>query len=120
MTAHRHRPASPPLGLWTLTLCLTAGMSTTAEAQEPRPFESKLLLWPEPVREAESDADSKEEEEREEFIETDRNSFTFAPFTPGRDRLIVESAYSYLNIGKEGARHSFPETVFRYGVGDRL
>jgi hypothetical protein len=59
-------------------------------------------------------------EDREEFIETDRNSFTFAPNTPGRGQLIIESAYSYVNIGREGPKHSFPETVFRYGIGDRL
>ena len=91
------------------------------EAQDLRTFASRLLEWPEPEIEpnAESEADT-EVEEREEFIETDRNSFTFAPFTPGRGRLIVESAYSYINIGQEGAKHSFPETMFRYGVGDRL
>ena len=61
-----------------------------------------------------------ESQEREEFIETDRNSFTFAPMTPGAGRLIFESAYSYINIGNEGAKHSFPESVFRYGIGDRL
>jgi hypothetical protein len=105
--------------LWTLAFCLTAAASTTAEAQESRPFANRLLQWPEPAREAEGDAES-EGEEREEFIETDRNSFTFAPFTPGRNRLIVESAYSYIKIGSEGAKHSFPESVFRYGVGDRL
>jgi hypothetical protein len=69
--------------------------------------------------ETEDDSD-RDADEREEFIETDRNSFTFAPFLPGSGRLIVESAYSYINIGGEGARHSFPETVFRYGISDRL
>jgi hypothetical protein len=80
-----------------------------------------LLRWPE----LESDPDDQREndserESREEFIETDRNSFTFAPVTPGAGRLIIESAYSYINIGGAGPKHSFPESVFRYGVGDRL
>jgi hypothetical protein len=74
-----------------------------------------LLRWTEPEREPGSEG-----EEREEFIETDRNSFTFAPFTSGAGRLIIESAYSFINIGQEGPKHSFPETVFRYGIGDRL
>ncbi len=95
-------------------------MGVPAEAQEEaeqqqRPFASRVLRWSEPDPEADT-----ESEEREEFIETDRNSFTFAPFTPGNGRLIIESAYSFIKIGKEGAKHSFPETVFRYGIGDRL
>jgi hypothetical protein len=67
-----------------------------ASAQDLPAFALKVLEWPKPElddnREAESD-----EPEREEFIETDRNSFTFAPITPGDGRLIVESAYFYIN-----------------------
>lgn len=74
-----------------------------------------MLNWSEPVPGPES-----EEEEREEFIETDRNSFTFSPFSPGPSRWIFESAYSFLNFGAEGTRHSFPEAIVRYGIGDRL
>ena len=112
-------------GMWALGLCLVIASDIQAEAQEPRSFAEMLLRWPktEPKTEPETDAESEtdtEAEEPEEFIETDRNSFTFAPFTPGDGRLIVESAYSYINIGQEGAKHSFPETVFRYGIGDRL
>ena len=80
-----------------------------------------FLRWPEleldPDAERETDSET---QEREDFIETDRNSFTFAPMTPGDGRLIVESAYSFINIGNEGPKHSFPESVFRYGIGDRL
>jgi Putative MetA-pathway of phenol degradation len=102
-------------------LVLILAMGIPAEAQEPRSTTNMLLRWPkpEPQPDDERETDS-EAEEPEEFIETDRNSFTFAPFTPGAGRLIVESAYSYINIGQEGATHSFPETVFRYGIGDRL
>jgi hypothetical protein len=96
-------------------------MGMTVEAQDSRSFSAKLLRWPELVGEADPESGPEEEnKEREENIETDRNSFTFAPITPGRNRLIIESAYSYIHIGQEGPRHSFPETVFRYGVGDRL
>lgn len=93
---------------------------TTAWAEEFPSLADGILQWGEP-EEPEGDPEPKPEtEQREDFIETDRNSFTFAPFTPGRRRLIVESAYSYLNFGSQGPKHSFPETVLRYGVGDRL
>src|SRR5262245_52538773 len=39
--------------------------------------------------------------EAEDFIETDRNSFTFARVTPGANRLIVESSFSYINLTGE-------------------
>ena len=57
---------------------------------------------------------------REDFIETDASAFTFAPLTAGAGRLIIESGYSFLSFGHEGGKHSFPETTFRYGIGDRL
>jgi hypothetical protein len=89
--------------------------------QDLRAFANMMLRWPEPGRDADGGAETRSKAEaREDFIETDRNSFTYAPVTPGRGRLIVESAYTYINIGKEGPRHSFPESVFRYGIGDRL
>jgi hypothetical protein len=58
--------------------------------------------------------------EAEEFVETDRNSFTFTPTTPGANRLIVESSYSYLNFSGEKIKNSFPELLMRYGIGDRF
>jgi hypothetical protein len=111
----------PTIGAWTLALGLIAAAGLPATAEEPRSYADLLLKWPGLDRDAESgDNPDSEAEGREEFIETDRNSFTFTPFTPGSGRLIVESAYSYIGIGQEGAKHSFPETVFRYGIGDRL
>jgi hypothetical protein len=64
-------------------------------------------------------ADS-ERNEIEEFIETDRNSFTFAPLTAGANRLIVESSYSFIDLHGEKRKNSFPELLFRYGIGDRF
>jgi hypothetical protein len=58
--------------------------------------------------------------ENEDFIETDRNSFTFARTTAGANRLIVESSFSYINITGEKIKFSFPETLLRYGIGDRF
>jgi hypothetical protein len=58
--------------------------------------------------------------EAEDFIETDRNSFTFARVTPGANRLIVESSYSYINLSGEKVKNSFPELLMRYGIGERF
>jgi hypothetical protein len=119
--APQARRLRPSLGPWILGLSLIAALCMPAAAQEPQSIADMLLRWPklEQGPDAEPQTDS-ESQDREEFIETDRNSFTFAPMTPGAGRLILESAYSYINIGGEGAKHSFPESVFRYGVGDRL
>jgi hypothetical protein len=105
----------PSLRKVLLGLCLVAGITPISLAQEAIRFPANLFRWSEPERPAQSDAET-----REEFIETDRNSFTFATVTPGAGRLIMESAYSFIHIGREGDKHSFPETVFRYGIGDRL
>jgi hypothetical protein len=56
----------------------------------------------------------------EDFIETDRNSFTFARVTPGANRLIVESSFSYINLTGQKSTYSFPELLMRYGIGDRI
>jgi hypothetical protein len=61
-----------------------------------------------------------EETESRHFIESDRNSFTFAPVTAGANRLIVESSYSYINITGEKVKNSFPELLMRYGIGERF
>jgi hypothetical protein len=61
-----------------------------------------------------------EEAENEDFIETDRNSFTFARMTPGANRLIVESSYSFIDITGVKTKNSFPELLLRYGIGERF
>ena len=61
-----------------------------------------------------------ESEENEEFIETDRNSFTFSRRTAPTNRFIFESAYTNISIGRECTKHSFPESVLRYGLNDRI
>ncbi len=67
-----------------------------------------------------ADAPESEAEERENFIETDRNAFTFSRLTTGRNVRVFESAYSFINIGSEGAKHSFPETLLRIGLTERF
>jgi hypothetical protein len=64
--------------------------------------------------------DELEREEIEEFIETDRNSFTFSRLTAGAGRLITESSYSFIDLHGEKIKNSFPELLFRYGIGDRF
>lgn len=53
-------------------------------------------------------------------IETDRDSFTPATSTAGRRRLIVESAYTFLDNRVVKETHSFPELLLRYGLTDRV
>jgi hypothetical protein len=65
-------------------------------------------------------AEPAEEEPRRDAIETDRDSFTPAVTTAGRGRLIVESAYSFLDNRGTPETHSFPELLFRYGITDRI
>src|SRR5262245_36977286 len=59
-------------------------------------------------------------ERRRDEIETDRDSFTPATTTAGRNRLIVESAYSFLDNRAVKETHSFPELILRYGLSERL
>jgi hypothetical protein len=55
-----------------------------------------------------------------EHIETDRDSFTPATTVAGPGRLILESAYSFVDNRDAAETHSFPELIGRYGVGDWL
>lgn len=54
-----------------------------------------------------------------DFIETDRNSLTPSTKVTGRGVGILETAYTYLNFPGSGVKHSFPETLLRYGVTER-
>ncbi len=56
----------------------------------------------------------------EDAIETDRDSFTPSPRTAGRRRLILESAYSFIDNRGIPETHSYPELLLRYGVAERL
>src|SRR5262249_29873261 len=67
----------------------------------------------------ESGGEPRREGRREDEIETDRDSFTPAISTAGRGRLIVESAYSFLDNRHVPETHSFPELLLRYGVMER-
>jgi hypothetical protein len=56
----------------------------------------------------------------EDHIETDRDSFTPATTVAGDGRLILESAYSFIDNPDAAETHSFPELIGRYGVSDWL
>lgn len=61
-----------------------------------------------------------EDAEPPEFLETDANSFTFAVRTADKNRIIFESGYTNIRIGKSTTKQSFPESLVRYGLTDRL
>jgi hypothetical protein len=56
----------------------------------------------------------------EDPVETDRDSFTPSTRTAGRHRLILESAYSFIDNRGVPETHSFPELLLRYGAGEFL
>lgn len=58
--------------------------------------------------------------DRDDFIETDRNSFTISPRTVPRNQRILESTYTYIGVGSAGSKYSFPEAILRLGLTDRL
>jgi hypothetical protein len=69
------------------------------------------ILTGEPLRVPEPEPDE---------IETDRDSFTPATTLAPKRRLIVESAYSFIDNRGFKETHSFPELLLRYGLTDRI
>src|SRR6187401_1337813 len=59
-------------------------------------------------------------EAEEDEIETDRDSFTPATTLAGYQRLIVESAWSFIDNRHVPDTNSLPELVTRYGINDWL
>ena len=64
----------------------------------------------------EGDPDIEEDDE----IETDRDSFTPATTTVGLRRLVVETAWSFIDNRSVPETNSLPELITRYGVSDWL
>jgi hypothetical protein len=102
---------------------VVAWLTSTARAQggdtpsSPAPTERRPEEASTEANQTETDEN---EDENQDFIETDRNSFTFARVTPGEGRLIVESSFSYINLTDVKTKYSFPELLLRYGIGDRF
>lgn len=59
-------------------------------------------------------------EEPAEEMETDRDSFTPATSTVASGRLMLESAWSFVDNRDVQDTHSFPELLVRYGANDWL
>lgn len=55
-----------------------------------------------------------------EELETDRDSFTFAPTTTGANTSILETSYSFIDNPAGPETHSLPEVLVRRGIGDRV
>ncbi len=53
-------------------------------------------------------------------IETDRDSFTPAMTTVGRGRVVVETAYTFIDNREVYETHSLPELLIRAGIAERL
>ena len=56
----------------------------------------------------------------EDELETDRDTFTFAPTTAGAGRTITELSYSFIDNSSGPETHSAPELLVRRGIGARL
>ena len=63
---------------------------------------------------------AQQEGEGRRELETDRDSFTFAPSTTGPATSILEASYSYLDSRSGPDAHSFPEVLLRRGLGERV
>jgi hypothetical protein len=64
--------------------------------------------------------ESTDVEPSKDEIETDRDSFTPSTSVAGRQRFIVESAYSFIDNRTVPETHSLPEIIARYGLSDRI
>ena len=53
-------------------------------------------------------------------IETDRDAFTPTVKTVPAGRVILESAYSFVDNRRSADTHSFPEMILRYGLSERV
>jgi hypothetical protein len=100
---------------FSLPALLAVFCGTTTCAQEIgelfEPLETPWLLLNKPLK--------SEEEAEEDYIETDRDSFTPATTTAGRGRVIFESAYSSIENRVADSTHSFPEIITRIGITER-
>jgi hypothetical protein len=109
-------PTTERIARWLTTflvwLCVLS--YPTAFAQEQLGLQSER---PTVMGEPSSEADEAVEDSE---IETDRDSFTPATSVVGRKRLVVESAYSFIDNRGVPETHSLPEIVARYGIADNV
>ena len=105
-------------------VCSLLGTSLQAQVSAPTTRPLELGTTPPLVIERVDGSESSEieppEAEETNEWETDRDSFTPSTKTAGRRRLILESAYSFVDHRAVKETHSFPEFLARYGLGDRF
>src|SRR5262249_14281179 len=113
-------PRSPFVRHGIAAFLILASLASTVRGQaaDPPPAPASIETGA-AIDRGETEASS-EQDEIEDFIETDRNSFTSARLTAGDNRLIVESSYSFIDIPGQKTKNSFPELLMRYGIGDRF
>jgi hypothetical protein len=95
------------------------GQEAEVGAKTPLPATSSLLS---PLLESGQDQGRAEggTSGSEEPLETDRDAYTPSTRLAGKGRLIVESAYSFLDNRDVPDTHSFPEMYLRYGLTERI
>jgi hypothetical protein len=112
-------PPAEAAPAWPVAAPVRPGLGEPALTSDQRsPFVDVLEGRAEELA-AEANGEREGEGERDE-IETDRDSFTPATTTAGRGRLIVESAYSFVDNRGVKETHSLPELILRYGLTKRL
>jgi hypothetical protein len=111
LAASDRAPAEEPPSVWNAPIF--------APDRRGSPLESLEKMTGERATEPGREGEGERERERDE-IETDRDSFTPATTTAGRGRLIVESAYSFIDNRGIKETHSVPELIMRYGLTERV
>jgi hypothetical protein len=106
-----------PSRLFALCILTLAATSAPLHAQNRSPSSTTDFVA-EPGNSAESPEAN--EPSKPDEIETDRDSFTPATTTAGYHRVIVESAWSFIDNRAVPDTNSLPELVTRYGVNDWL
>lgn len=106
------------LSLWMETRSSTAQESPTSN--ETWPIGNLIVRGQDPEFEAVESAGELFPNEEEDHIETDRDSFTPATTIVGQGRSILEFAYSYIDNRDVFDTHSFPESLLRYGLNERI
>lgn len=109
-------PTIARIAIWltTFIVLLCALAHPAVFAQE------RFSLQPERRTEASEAFGEAGERGGEDEIETDRDSFTPATGVVGKKRLVVESAYTFIDHRDVPETHSLPEIVARYGITDNM
>lgn len=103
-------------------LCVSAIVATingSAFSQDPGQVIPPSPVTDSPIRDILEPPREEGEARRDEII-TDRDSFTPSTKTAGPRRIILESAYSFLDNRRGKETHSVPELVARFGLGERF